>query len=53
MQRLRLMLILKKFFAVNSSVCNHFNQDCHFYPRKNFKLTRSATLAEWQQFDNL
>ena len=28
---------------------NHFNQERHLYSRKNFKLDRSAALAEWRE----
>jgi putative transposase len=48
-QRFRQMRCLQKFAAVHSSVRNHFNQERHLYSRENFKLTRSAALAEWRQ----
>ena len=35
--------------AVHSSVHNHFNQERHLYSRSNFKLNRTAALAEWRQ----
>ncbi len=35
--------------AVHASVHNHFNQERPFYSRKNFKLNRSAALAEWRE----
>ena len=42
---------LQKFAAVHASVYNHFNQERHLYNRKNFKLNRSAALAEWRQLE--
>ena len=33
----------------HSSIHNHFNQERHLYNRENFKLNRSAALAEWRQ----
>ncbi|TDI89514.1 MAG: IS6 family transposase, partial [Chloroflexi bacterium] len=40
---------LQKFAAVHASVHNHFNQERHLYSRRNFKLNRSAALAEWRE----
>ncbi|MEE8338543.1 MAG: hypothetical protein V3R56_00265 [Xanthomonadales bacterium] len=40
---------LQKFAAVHASIHIHFNQQRHLYSRKNFKLNRSAALAEWRQ----
>jgi putative transposase len=40
---------LQKFVSIHSSVHNHFNQERHLYNRENFKLNRSAALAEWRQ----
>ena len=37
---------LQKFAAIHASVHNHFDQERHLYSRENFKLNRSATLAE-------
>jgi putative transposase len=48
MLRFRRMRSLQKFAAVHSSVHNHFNQERHLYSRANFKLNRSAALAEWR-----
>jgi putative transposase len=45
----RSMRSLQKFAAVHSSVHNHFNQERHLNRRDNFKLNRSAALAEWRQ----
>ena len=49
MQRFRRMRSLQKFAAVHSSVHNHFNSERHLYSRSNFKLNRTAALAEWRQ----
>ena len=49
MQWFRSMRSLQKFATVHSSVCNHFNQERHLYSRDNFKLNRTAALAEWRQ----
>ncbi len=49
MQRFRSMRTLRKFAAVHDSVHNHFNQKRHLYSRANFKLNRTAALAEWRQ----
>ena len=49
MARFRDIKTLQKFVAVHASVHNHFNQERHLYNRENFKLNRSATLAEWCQ----
>ena len=49
MLRFRRMRSLQKFAAVHSSVHNHFNQERHLYSRENFKLNRSAALAEWRE----
>ena len=47
--RFRRTRSLQKFVAVHSSVHNHFNQERHLYSRSNFKLNRTAALAEWRQ----
>ena len=49
MLRFRQMRSLQKFVAVHASVHNHFNQERHLYSRANFKLNRTAALAEWRQ----
>ena len=49
MARFRDIKTLQKFAAVHASIHNHFNQDRHLYNRENFKLNRSAALAEWRQ----
>ena len=48
MAKFRSAATLQKFAAVHASVRNHFNQERHLYSRKNFKLNRSAALAEWR-----
>ena len=48
MQRVRQMRSLQKFVAVHSSVFNHFNQGRTLSRRDNFKLNRTAALAEWR-----
>ncbi len=48
MAKFRSPATLQKFAAVHASVHNHFNQERHLYSRKNFKLNRSAALAEWR-----
>jgi len=48
MLRFRQMRSLQKFVAVHSSVHNHFSQERHLYSRPNFKLNRTAALAEWR-----
>jgi putative transposase len=49
MLRFRRMRSLQKLVSVHASVCNHFNQERHLYSRDNFKLNRSAALAQWSQ----
>ena len=49
MLRFRRMRSLQVFVAVHASVHNHFNQERHLYSRANFKLNRTAALAEWRQ----
>ena len=49
MARFRDIKTLQKFAAVHASVCNHFNLDRHLSNRDEFKLNRSAALAEWRQ----
>jgi len=49
MLRFRRMRSLQKFAAVHASVYNHFNQERHLYSQANFKLNRTAALAEWRQ----
>ena len=49
MLRFRRMRSLQNLVSVHASVCNHFNQERHLYSRANFKLNRTAALAEWRQ----
>jgi putative transposase len=49
MQRFRQMRSLQKFASVHSSIHNRFNQERHLCSRANFKLNRTAALAEWRQ----
>ena len=49
MAKFRTPATLQKFAAVHASVHNHLNQERHLHTRKNFKLNRSAALAEWRQ----
>ena len=48
MLRFRCMRSLQKFASIHSAVHNHFNQERHLNSRANFKLTRTAALAEWR-----
>ena len=49
MAKFRSAKSLQKFASIHASVHNHFNQERHLYNRENFKLKRSAALAEWRQ----
>ncbi len=49
MAKFRSAKSLQKFASIHASVYNHFNQERHLYNRENFKLNRSAALAEWRQ----
>ena len=49
MLRFRRMRSLQKFVSVHASVHNHFNQERHLHNRSDFKLNRTAALAEWRQ----
>ncbi len=49
MLRFSRMRSLQKFASVHSSVCNHFNQERSLASRASFKLTRTASLAEWRE----
>jgi putative transposase len=48
MLRFRRMKSLQKFASVHANVHNHFSLERHLISRKNYKLRRSAALAEWQ-----
>ncbi len=49
MAKFRSAKSLQKFVSIHASVHNHFNQERHLRSRPNFKLNRSAALAEWRQ----
>ena len=49
MARFRDIKTVQKFAAAHAAIHNHFNQERHLYTRENFKLNRSAALAEWRQ----
>ena len=49
MQRFRRMRSLQMFVSVHASVTNHLNSARSLTSRSNFKLNRTATLAEWRQ----
>ena len=40
---------LQKFVSVHAALYNLFNLDRHLTSRSDYKLNRSAALAEWQQ----
>ena len=42
------MKTLQKFASVHANIANHFNQERHLVSRQDYKLRRSAALAEWQ-----
>jgi transposase-like protein len=46
MAKFRSVKSLQKLASIHSSVQNHFNKERHLYNRENFKLNRSAALAE-------
>ena len=49
MQRFGRLRSLQKFVSVHASVHNHFNPEPHLYSLDNFKLNRTASLAEKRQ----
>ena len=49
MAKFRSVKSLQKFASIHASVHNHFNQERHLNHRENYKLKRSAALAEWRQ----
>ena len=48
-QRFGRMRSSQMFVSVHVSVTNHFNLDRSLTSRSNFKLNRTAALAEWRQ----
>ena len=49
LQRFRRMRSSQMFVYVHASVTNHFNLERSLTSRSNFKLNRTAALAEWRQ----
>jgi putative transposase len=49
MLRFRRTATLQKFVSTHASIRNHFNQGRHLYSRTNFKLNRTAAIAEWRR----
>ena len=47
--QIRVNQSLHKFVTVHSSVYNHFNLRRPICSRDNFKLKRTAVLAQWRQ----
>ena len=47
MLRFRHVRSLQKFASVHASVSHDFNQERSLYSRANFRLNRTAALAEW------
>ena len=50
MQRFRQTKTLQKFVSVHASIYNHSNAERHLADRQTYKGSRSAALAEWQNF---
>jgi putative transposase len=48
MQRFRRLRSLQMFVSIHASVTNHFNLERSLSSRSNFKLNRTAALAEWR-----
>ena len=48
MLRFRRIKTLQKFASVHANVANHFFAERHLVSRQEYKLRRSAALAEWQ-----
>jgi len=49
MAKFRSHVTLQQFVSVHATIHNHFNQQRHLFNRQNFKLNRTASLAEWRQ----
>ena len=47
--KFRRLRSLQKFTSIHASVYNHFNHERDLTSRHDFKLQRSAAVAEWQQ----
>ena len=48
MLRFRQMKSLQKFASDHANIHNHFNLERHLVSRQDYKIRRSAALAEWQ-----
>ena len=48
MLRFRRMKTLQKFSSVHAAFHNHFNQERHLVSRNDYKVRRSAAMAEWE-----
>ncbi|WP_347718551.1 IS6 family transposase [Sphingomonas sp.] len=48
MLQFRRMKTLQKFASVHANIANHFSVERHLVTRQEYKLRRSAALAEWQ-----
>ena len=48
MLRFRRMKTLQKFSSVHAAFHNHFNQERHLISRDDYKVRRSAAMAEWK-----
>jgi putative transposase len=48
MAKFRSAKSLQKFATIHVTIHNLFNQEWHLFKRENFKLNRSAALAEWR-----
>ena len=48
MLRFRRMKTLQKFSSVHAAFHNHFNQERHIVNRNDYKVRRSAAMAEWE-----
>jgi putative transposase len=51
MARFRDIKTLQKFASVHASIHNHFNLDRDLTNRDDFKMNRSAALAEWRRLE--
>ncbi len=49
MAKFRSTKSLQKFTAIHASIHNHFNNERHLHNRENFRINRTAALAEWRQ----
>jgi len=49
MAKFRSTKSLQNFTSIEASAHNHFNHERHLHSRQNFKINRSAALAEWRK----